>query len=256
MPGIERRATLLITISALGILGLFFVGRIPQDPGYHLFADAREIAGIDNFWNVVSNLPFLAAGAFGLWRYPRLAHEESVAGYLLLCAGVALVGLGSAHYHSAPSNASLLWDRLPMTVVFMALFSMLLGERVITSHKEKWLWLLVAIGIGAALYWSWTEANGSGDLRPYAVVQFLPIILMPLILVLFPTRYLSNSLLLYAFGLYFVAKALERFDDRIQGLTGFVSGHPLKHVVAAIAVFFIILSVPTKAPALFKGSAS
>lgn len=100
------------------------------------------IAGVANFWNVVSNLPFLAVGAFGLWRYQHLTRAESRSGYLLLCAGVALVGLGSAYYHHAPSNASLLWDRLPMTIAFMALFSMLLGERVIADHKRLWLWSL------------------------------------------------------------------------------------------------------------------
>ncbi|HJW47524.1 MAG TPA: ceramidase domain-containing protein, partial [Lysobacter sp.] len=235
---------LLLIISIVAIASLFFVGRIPQDPNYHLFADAREIAGVANFWNVVSNLPFLAVGAFGLWRYPRLTQDESRVGYVLLCACVALVGLGSAYYHHAPSNASLLWDRLPMTVAFMALFSLLLGERVITRHKRTWLWVLVVLGIGAALYWSWTESMGQGDLRPYVVVQFLPVILMPLILMLFPSRYLSNPLLLCAFGFYFVAKVLEQYDHQIQELTGFVSGHPLKHVAAAVAVLCIVLAVP------------
>lgn len=242
----ERRTALLAAIAVLGMSGLLFVGRIPQDPAYHLFADGGTIAGFANFWNVVSNLPFLAVGVFGLWRYPKLTQAEGRSGYLLLCAGVTLVGLGSAYYHYAPSNASLLWDRLPMTIAFMALFAMLLGERVVTKHKQLWLWSLVVLGISAALYWSWTESRGVGDLRPYAVVQFLPVILMPLILLLFPSKYLGNSLLLCAFALYFAAKALEHFDKPIQSLTGFVSGHPLKHVVAAVAVLCIILSVPAR----------
>ena len=242
----ERRTALLSVIAAIGILGLFFAGRIPQDPAYHLFADTRTIAGLANFWNVVSNLPFLAVGVFGLWRLPLLTQAESRSGYLLLCASVTLVGLGSAYYHHAPSNASLLWDRLPMTVAFMALFAMLLGERVITRYKQAWPWSLVLLGIGAALYWSWTESRGVGDLRPYAVVQFLPVILMPLILLLFSSRYLGNPLLLCAFALYFAAKALEHFDKPMQSLTGIVSGHSLKHVVAAVAVLCIILSVPAR----------
>ncbi|MET0656656.1 MAG: hypothetical protein ABW110_00665, partial [Steroidobacteraceae bacterium] len=68
-----------------------FVKPIPQDPGYHLFADARQIGGIANFWNVVSNLPFLVVGIVGLLRYRRLAHGESAQAYVVLCTGVVLV---------------------------------------------------------------------------------------------------------------------------------------------------------------------
>lgn len=248
MPGSKRKAAILIAISAIGILVLFMADPIPQDPRYHLFADDRLLLGVANFWNVISNLPFIGVGLFGLSRFSRLVQPESRTGYLLLCGGVVLVGVGSACYHFAPSNASLLWDRLPMTVAFMALFSMLLGERVITTHKRTWLWLLVTSGITAALYWSWTEAGAQGDLRPYAVVQFLPIVLMPLILLLYPARYLSNSLLLHAFGLYFVAKGLEHFDAQVYLVTGFLGGHPVKHVVAAIAVLCIVLAVPASTP--------
>jgi hypothetical protein len=134
-----------------------------------------------------------------------------------------------------------------MTVAFMALLSMLLSERVVVGYNPVWLWLSVGIGIAAALYWSWTEANGKGDLRPYAVVQFLPIILMPLIMALFPKRYLSNSMLLCAFAWYFVAKALEYYDHQILSLTGLVGGHPLKHVAAAIAALCIVLAIPAGA---------
>jgi len=135
-----------------------------------------------------------------------------------------------------------------MTVAFMALFAMLLGERVVAGNKQAWLWWLVTLGIASALYWAWTESAGRGDLRAYAVVQFLPIVLMPLILFLFPARYLRTALLLCAFGFYFVAKALEYFDGQILDLTGFMSGHALKHVAAAVAVLCIILAVPTRNP--------
>ena len=246
MRSYKNRTGLLVLVAVLAAAGLFTRGPIPQDLGYHQFADTREIAGIPNFWNVVSNLPFLVVGLLGLSRYPRLAHDESKSGYLFLCSGVFLVGLGSAYYHQAPSNATLLWDRLPMTVAFMALFSMLLGERVIARYRGVWLGLLVLLGIGAAVYWSWSESLGRGDLRPYALVQFLPILLMPLILLLFPARYMNGRLLSAAFGLYFVAKALEHFDPQIRDLTGSIGGHPLKHVAAAAAVLCIIFAVPVR----------
>ena len=246
MSNLNLRVGVLAAISAVAVVALFFVGPIPQDPNYHLFADARRMLGIANFWNVVSNIPFVVVGAFGIMRFSRLAQPETSDGYFVMCLGVLLVGFGSAYYHLAPSNESLLWDRLPMTVAFMALLSLLLGERVTQSYHRSYLWLLVAAGVGSAVYWSWTELAGQGDLRPYALVQFLPIILMPLIILMFRTKYLSNTLLFSAFSLYFVAKALEQFDAQVFSALGFMGGHAIKHIAAAAAVLCIICAVPTR----------
>ncbi|WP_347888118.1 ceramidase domain-containing protein [Nitrosomonas europaea] len=239
---------ILAVVGVVAILVLFSFERIPQDANYHSFADTEVVAGIPNFWNVLSNFPFLAVGLFSLWRVPRLSERECMAAYIVLSTGIGLIGFGSAYYHYAPSNETLLWDRLPMTIAFMALFSMLLGERVIIAHKTISLWFLIGCGIAAACYWSWTESNGREDLRPYAVVQFLPILLMPLIMAMFTKKYLSNHLLLQAFAWYLVAKALEQYDHQAQSLLGIIGGHPLKHVAAAMAALCIIRSVPVSAP--------
>jgi predicted membrane channel-forming protein YqfA (hemolysin III family) len=249
VSGQDYKARLLVITSLLAVAALCFVGPIPQDQAYHQFADTRRICGVPNFWNVVSNLPFLIAGLYGLWRYPHLAAPESRAGYLVLCLGTILVGFGSAYYHLAPSNASLLWDRLPMTVAFMALLSLLLGERITGAHRHLTLLVLVTIGVGAALYWSWTEAQGRGDLRPYVLVQFLPMVLIPLILFMYPQRYIRTSWLLWGCVLYVLAKACEYFDRGIYAATGFMSGHALKHLVAALAVLCIIVAVSVREPA-------
>jgi len=135
-----------------------------------------------------------------------------------------------------------------MAVAFMAFLSMLLGERIITSYKQACLWLLVLVGLSAVVYWSWTESLGRGDLRPYLLVQFLPVLLIPLIVWLFPSRYMSNSLLLSSFALYFVAKLLEHFDTEIMSLTGLMGGHALKHVAAAVAGLCIIYAIPARRP--------
>jgi len=228
------------------VAALVFVGPIPQDPGYHLFADSNQFLGLNNFWNMVSNLPFIVIGLLGLSRYSRLTQAESGPGYIVLCVAVVAVGIGSSYYHYNPSNSSLLWDRLPMSIAFMALFSMLLGERVITRYKPALLWLLVVIGLSAVLYWSWSESLGRGDLRPYLLVQFLPVVLIPFIVFMFPTRYLSNSLLLSAFALYFVAKVMEQFDAEVMSIIGLTGGHALKHVAAAVAGLCIIYSIPAR----------
>ena len=169
-----------------------------------------------------------------------------IGAYRVLCAAVILVGFGSAWYHHAPSDATLLWDRLPMTVAFMALLALLLEERVLGRHQPGLLWLLVAAGASSAGYWALTESLGQGDLRPYILVQFLPMILIPLIIGLFPQGHSSNRLLIAALGLYVLAKLLETFDTRILELTTLVSGHSLKHVAAAAAVLCIIRAIPTR----------
>jgi hypothetical protein len=242
----DKRAGLLLLISGAAVLALFFDGPIPQDQNYHLFADSRRMFGVDNFLDVTSNVFFILAGGLGLKRISNLSQTLSVQSYSVLCLGVLFVAFGSAYYHLAPTNESLVWDRLPMTVAFMALFSLLLGERVTRNHNRYILWLLLAAGIGSVLYWAWTESSGNGDLRPYAVVQFLPIILMPLILIMFRQRYLSNTLLIWAFALYFLAKVFEYFDAQIFTALGFISGHSIKHIAAAAAVLCIIYAVPTR----------
>ncbi len=240
----KSRKLILLAVGMAATFVLFLFDRIPQDIKYHFFADTEMVAGLPNFWNVISNIPFIGVGAFALWRLPRLAQRECHAAYIVLSTSITLVGFGSAYYHFAPSNETLLWDRLPITVAFMALFSIILGERVIVGYKNISLWFLVGCGITATLYWSWTEANGRGDLRPYAVVQFMPIILMPLILALFARKYLSNYLLLGAFAFYLIAKGLEQYDHQILNTLGIIGGHPLKHVAAAIAALCIVCAVP------------
>lgn len=241
------RQGVLVAVSLIAVLALSVAGRVAQDPGYHRFADSATLFGIANFFNVVSNLPFIAVGALGLWRAPRLAHVHARDAYRVLCMAVILVGFGSAYYHHAPGNATLLWDRLPMTVAFMALLTLLLEERVLERRKPGLLWLLVAVGASSAVYWALTESLGQGDLRPYILVQFLPVVLIPLIIALFPTGPSSNRLLLAALGLYGLAKLLETFDSRTLELTAVVSGHSLKHVAAAAAVLCIVRAIPTRA---------
>lgn len=188
-----RIKIIILTAIAIGIsLVVLSFDRIPQDPNYHRFADIDTIAGIPNFWNLTSNLPFLLVGLYAFYRLPKLAQAEARLAYAVLALGLFLVSFGSAYYHYAPSNQTLVWDRLPMTIAFMALFSMVLGERVLPTQNNTVLWVLVACGIASVVYWSWTEANGVGDLRPYALIQFLPLVLLPLIFLMFAPKYLRD----------------------------------------------------------------
>ena len=60
----KSRALLLLTAAV--ITAVFFIEPIPQDPGYHEFADARRLLGVANFWNVFSNIALVLTGIAGL----------------------------------------------------------------------------------------------------------------------------------------------------------------------------------------------
>jgi hypothetical protein len=219
-----NRARLLIAAAGLAVLAFFlFVPPIAQDETYHFFADSRTVWGIPNFWNVVSNLPFAVIGILGLWKL-RASFDR------VLFGGVLLTFFGSSYYHLAPSDSRLVWDRLPMTLVFMALLACVVsGEK--DSRSTRWLLvLLLTCGVASVLWWS--IAN---DLRPYVLVQFGPLlILVHALWFVRDARYLAAVLCFYA-----LAKAAEFWDQAIfSGVP--VSGHSIKHVLAAIATYFIL----------------
>jgi hypothetical protein len=226
-------------VAVAAIAGMWLAAPIPQDPSYHLFADRRALLGVPNFWNVASNLPFLFVGAFGLLQSGRLAAPDLATHYRVLSAAVALVAFGSGWYHLDPHNASLVWDRLPMTVAFMAFLAALMADRISWVLGRALLWPLVVAGIASIAWWVRTEAAGAGDLRAYALVQFLPMLLAPLILLLWRDGSLSARPLWLAFAAYALAKVLEHFDVAIFAATG-MGGHALKHLSAALAAWWIV----------------
>ena len=234
----------ILFISIAGIVGMMMVEPIAQDPGYHQFSDQRTILGIPNFWNVMSNLPFLIVGAMGLFSLFYSGRIKFIAeikpAYVLFFAGVALVNFGSGYYHLWPANETLVWDRLPMTFAFMALFAVIIGEFACLKASKIALWPLVVFGGFSVFYWHFTETAGHGDLRLYALVQFLPMLLIPLLLLLFKPRFTGTGGYWALLLAYLLAKVLEYFDGAVFNSLGFISGHSLKHIVAALGVFVLL----------------
>jgi hypothetical protein len=233
-----------VTLAAVTVL--FFIPPLAQSPEYHQFADNQAIWGIPNFWNVVTNLPFLGVGFWGLVLLRRRWSEGGFTGwkesvpYAALVAGVFLTGLGSAYYHWAPNNDTLIWDRLPMTIIFMSLVSVILSQRVGLLAGFRSLIPLLLLGAGSVLYWSWTESLGRGDLRPYAFIQFYPPLFIVLVLYFFRKAYFPVQNLVWAFLFYGFAKFFELNDGNIHGMLDFIGGHPLKHLLAAVSAGWLI----------------
>jgi len=241
------RVAIIIAISIVAILGVASQAPIPQPSAYHAFADQRRILGIPNFWNVVSNLPLLLVGLAGARelarRSPQGALTSLTPAYFCFFLGGALVAFGSAYYHLEPSNDTLTWDRLPMSIVFMAFFAIIIGEHVSPSLGRRLLAPFLLLGLASVLYWSSSERAHQGDLRLYILVQYLPAVLIPVILLLFPSRLSRVGFVWTVVALYALAKLFEAADHLVFSLGQIVSGHTLKHVVAAVGMYVFLLAV-------------
>jgi len=234
------RIGVLVGTAALAVVIAWWVPPVPQDPAYHRFADARPLLGVANGANVLSNAAFLLAGGIGLHRVLSRGRAVFVDGrerwpWAVFFAGLTLTALGSAWYHLAPDNARLVWDRLPMTVGFMGLFAAMIAERIGPRVAVILLGPLLAAGAGSVLWWHWGEVVGRGDLRPYGLVQFFPMLAIPLLAWLYPPRYTHGGYWGLAVLCYALAKGFELADAQVLALGNLTSGHTLKHVMAALA---------------------
>lgn len=223
---------LLVGISVAAFVSMLSISPIRQDPAFHNFADGREIASIPNFMNVISNLPFMLFGITDLWMIkksrPLGVFEELRMSCALFFVGIFFTGIGSAFYHLHPDNSTLVWDRLPMTISFMAFFSVLTGTMITIEFGKKILWPLIIFGILSVWHWMIYD-----DLRLYAIVQFLPIVLTPIILILFSNNKISRNNFWLMILVYAIAKLFETLDYETYFSLGTISGHSIKHLFAA-----------------------
>lgn len=255
---ISRNSSLWLLFAFTGAVALIAVllPPIPQPQSYHQFADQRSFLGIPHFADVTSNLPFAVVGIWGLiFLFRRDASAKTGPfidprerwPYVLVFVGVFLTAFGSSYYHWSPSNARLVWDRLPMTIAFMAMVAAVIAERI-SLRLGLWLLpILLLVGLASVLRWYMSEARGEGDLRFYAAVQVYSALVL-LLALLFPPRYTRGSDLAVVVGFYALAKALEILDKPIFSLGHIISGHTLKHLSAATAAYWILRMLQKRRP--------
>ncbi len=233
---------IFVGIPVVSIIVLLFVGPISQDLSYHDFADKRQILGVFNFNDVISNAPFLLFGAWGLMSVRKRQIIQSIRiHYVIFCVGVFLTGLGSSYYHLNPNNETLVWDRMPMTVAFMSFFSAVIDDYSNHNMGRKILIPALIFGIASVLYWHITEGLGKGDLRPYAIVQFLPMILIILMLVMYEPENTQKRFIIWGLAFYGISKVFEALDKSVFEMSyEIISGHSIKHMMAALGSFFIM----------------
>lgn len=247
------RVAVLLATGAVAVVFAATRERLPQSQAYFDFADRRALAGVPNAMDVLSNLAFAVTGIAGLVALGtgRIAIRDARERlpWATFFTGVALTSVGSAWFHLWPANDPLVWDRLPMTVAFMGLLCALVAERVSPAWGLRLLGPLVAAGIGSVAYWIATEHAGAGDLRPYFLVQFYPLACVLLVLVLFPARYGGALAWVGGLALYVIAKWAEVADAPIFRATGgMVSGHTLKHLLAAAGIAVLLAMLVRRRP--------
>ena len=238
----RARLYMLALLTVVVTTIVFSLKHIPQSPAFHDFCDKLPFLGIPNFANIASNLVFLISGiaGFNLLRRSDAVLPIKVI-YFFLFLGMVLTCIGSSYYHYSPDNDTLVPDRLPMTIVFMSLLAAVIAETIGPTAGAIALAPLLLIGTGSVLWWHYTEMAGAGDLRLYILVQYYPMILIPLLLLLFPnpTARRGWPSLVFAFFWYGAAKALEAFDCPIYTALH-ISGHTLKHLAAGLSTWMLV----------------
>ncbi len=234
----SRETWAVVALTALCVAAAALIPAVPQPLDYHDFADQRTLLGIPNFMDVVSNAGFIAAGLAGLvvalGRRGMFARAVERVPYAVFFVGLVLTGAGSAYYHLSPSNETLVWDRLPMTVAFMSLIAAQIVDRISVRAGLALLGPMLAVGAWTVVYWIRTERAGAGNVVPYAVLQVYCMLIVVGIALLHRSRYTRGEDIYWVFAAYLAAKLFETFDAEIFGLLGgMVSGHTLKHLAAA-----------------------
>ncbi|MEJ1130390.1 hypothetical protein V9L20_22660 [Variovorax sp. CCNWLW225] len=252
LPTLSRRERgLLFTFALLALVALFGPALPAADVAIaSVFADNRAWHGLPNAMDVLSNLPFLLIGCWGLYRLNRIdrAHQQALAQFPLAppasdppdntldCAWLFFAGLiataaGSAFYHLLPDAPRLAADRAGMAVAFAGLIGIAVCERV--SQRAGWpaAWFVLTTGLLAA-----EVVQETGNVLPWALVQFGGMALVLTLALATPMRGAVGLKLGWVIFFYVVAKAFELADHQIYEASGhLISGHSLKHLVAALA---------------------
>lgn len=240
------RQYLPAAITLAAVLAALVHGPVAQLPNYHDFADRQVVFGIPHFADVASNLGFILVALWGALRlvpvreHPGLAHGW--AGYRLFLLGLFLTGFGSAWYHLAPDDVRLVWDRLPIALACAGLLAGVWGDARARDSSRLAGWLALAAAASVA-WWYGTGRAGTGDLRPYLLLQGLPMVLIPLWQWIHGADRADRLAMAAALGLYAVAKGLELGDHQVAAALGAVSGHNLKHLVATLAAWVVVANL-------------
>jgi hypothetical protein len=240
-----KYAPMIITVGITVILAVH--GRIAQPLHYNEFADASAAFGIHHAADVFSNAGFALVAIWGwMTLRPRRTSDPLRAGwpgYRLFLIGLFLTAFGSGFYHLAPDNARLIWDRLPIALACAGLLVGVRGDTQPGLKTELEAIILGFFAVASVAWWVYTDRSGADDLRPYLLLQGLPLVLIPLWQAIYRAPRADRIAFAAAMGLYVLAKLAEVLDHEIANMFGFVSGHTLKHLIATMATAAVVWGV-------------
>lgn len=228
----------VMVMGAVAVLGPH-VGNLA---GYHAFVDERGWHSVPHAGDVLSNLAFLVAGlagAWSLWRLPRrwLSNMQRAMAALFF-GGLVVTAACSSWYHLQPDDARLVVDRSGMAIAFAGLLGLAAAAHV-SERAGAW------VGLGLLLISPWAiRAAASGELLPWAVLQFGGMAALCIVAWLRPLPDAVGVHWLAVVAIYALAKLAEAGDTWIFELTRhLVSGHSIKHLVAAMAAWPLIAAL-------------
>ena len=209
-------ALLLFACSLL----VFSLPPIFQDPRYHDFFGGRAL--------VLSSFLLVPLGAWGWVEARGMRRRGEKILWEVFFVVVLLSGLASAYYHLQTTDLRLGFDRFLMSAVFMTFLAIIIYERV-SALLGLWLApVLIACGLASVAGW----AYGLWDLRFYGLVQFFPLLGLPLFLLISPHVWKRDRWLFGSWLLYLLAKVFE-----------ISRGHLLKHFFVAGAALLLIFYI-------------
>ena len=236
----RRCALVILTALTLAtVVGLLAWGPVPLDASAHEYADQRRWFGLPHAVNVLANLPLLLVGIWG-WRTTRASAWPAAVrrpwqAFHLCVAGGSLI---AAAYHVAPNNAGFVLSQIALSAAFALLTFGMLAERVNprfgSNAGQATVGVIVVASLGAVLFGA--GSGGSIDLRPFLLLQLLPVLLIPAGALGLPGAHTASSDWLLMLVAYAAAKAFDFADVQIFAATGWISGHALMHIsLAAVA---------------------
>ncbi|HZN45878.1 MAG TPA: hypothetical protein VFB56_11125, partial [Nitrospiraceae bacterium] len=132
-----------------------------------------------------------------------------------------------------------LWDRVPMTFAVAALTGAFLAERV-DGRTGVVVGVALALFLpGMLVYWLASEARGAENLWPYLAGLYGSLGVATLMLVLFPSPYTHGGQAFVALAWFALAMPFDKvLDGWVYSLGGVMGGHAVKHLLAALAMFW------------------
>lgn len=232
------RTEFALLLGLCGAVLLAWLGPVLAQPAhYHAFADQRAWYGLPCTMDLLTNLPFALAGIWGLivlQRWPVAGVQKALA-WLFFC-GLVLTGLCSGYYHWQPDDAGLVVDRLGMVLAFAGLLGLAGAEQI--SARAGWVTAGAVLLVGPLSVLVWAA---SGNLLPWLVLQGGGMLLISSICL--RKQGVSRGSISWGTVIVFyaLAKALEFGDHAVFAWTqGWVSGHSLKHLMAALAAWPVL----------------